>query len=75
VPIRSVLDNFLQTDPRDVGCDQAMEVLHIYAERTSRGEATSPYYQGVIAHLRSCPPCSDDFRGLMAALDPEWENS
>jgi hypothetical protein len=52
-----------------------MEVLHIYAERTSRGDATSPYYQGVIAHLRSCPPCSDDFRGLMAALDPEWEDS
>jgi hypothetical protein len=26
------LDRFLQADPRDAGCDQAMELLYIYAE-------------------------------------------
>ena len=26
------LDRFLRTDPRDAGCDKAMELLHIYAE-------------------------------------------
>ena len=25
---RPALDRFLQTDPRDVGCAQAMEMLH-----------------------------------------------
>jgi len=25
----SALDDFLRTDPRDVGCAQAMEMLHI----------------------------------------------
>ena len=24
------LDRFLQTDPRDVGCAEAMEMLHVY---------------------------------------------
>jgi hypothetical protein len=26
------LDRFLQTDPRDVGCDQALHILHVYVE-------------------------------------------
>lgn len=29
---RSELERFLRTDPRDVGCAKAMEILHIYAE-------------------------------------------
>ena len=28
----SALDRFLRTDPRDVGCDEAMEMLHVYVE-------------------------------------------
>ena len=36
---RSELDRFLRTDPRDVGCAQAMEMLHIYAELTAAGAA------------------------------------
>ena len=28
----SALDRFLQTDPRDVGCAEALEVLHIYVD-------------------------------------------
>lgn len=26
----SALDDFLRTDPRDMGCAQAMEMLHTY---------------------------------------------
>jgi hypothetical protein len=29
----SSLDRFLQTDPRDVGWAQAMEMLHVYVDR------------------------------------------
>ena len=34
---RPELDRFLRTDPRDVGCTQAMEMLHIYAELIAAG--------------------------------------
>jgi hypothetical protein len=31
------LDDFLRTDPRDVGCDRAMEMLHVYVELAAAG--------------------------------------
>jgi hypothetical protein len=30
------LDRFPRIDPRDVGCDQVMEILHVYAELAGR---------------------------------------
>ena len=32
------LDDFLQTDPHDVGCARAMAMLHIYAHLVAAGE-------------------------------------
>jgi hypothetical protein len=26
------LDRFLRTDPRDVGCDETLRILHVYVE-------------------------------------------
>ncbi len=60
------LQRFLTTDPHDVGCDEAMEVLHIYAELPVHERAQR--YPGVVAHLRACGPCADDFDGLLAAI-------
>jgi hypothetical protein len=57
------LDHFLRTDPRDVGCDQAMEMLHA-------GPAEQRY-PGIAAHLRACGPCGEDFEGLLAAVRGE----
>ena len=65
---RSALDRFLRTDPRDVGCAQAMEMLHIYAELTADGTPVEERYPGVAAHLRACGPCAEDFEGLLATL-------
>ncbi len=62
------LDRFLQTDPRDVGCGQAMEMLHIYAELVAGGVPAEQRYPGIAAHLRACGPCGEDFDGLLAAL-------
>jgi hypothetical protein len=62
---RRVLEAFLRTDPADVGCEQAMELLHVYAEVASAGDAE---FAGVAAHLAACGPCSEDFAGLLAAL-------
>ena len=58
------LDGFLHTDPRDVGCEQAMEILHAYACLVlgdASGDA-SHRHPGVAAHLLACGPCADDVR-------------
>ena len=64
----SALDRFLGTDPRDVGCEQAMEMLHIYAELVAAGAAAKQRYPGIAAHLRSCGRCEEDFEGLLATI-------
>jgi hypothetical protein len=62
------LDRFLQTDPRDVGCDEAMAVLQIYVDLTATGGDAAQRYPGVAAHLTACGPCSEDFAGLLLAV-------
>ena len=63
----SQLEQFLRTDPRDVGCTDAMAVLHVYVDLVLAGERPELRYPGVAEHLRACGPCSDDFEGLLAA--------
>ncbi|XVV15159.1 hypothetical protein ACQP2X_12695 [Actinoplanes sp. CA-131856] len=63
------LGAFLRTDPRDVGCGEAMEVLHAYAElHLTDPEAAAQHYPGVAAHLRACGPCTTDFEGLLTLI-------
>ena len=63
------LDRFLQTDPRDAGCDKAMELLHIYAEiAAAEPRVAEQRYPEVAAHLRACGPCAEDLEGLLAAI-------
>lgn len=67
----SALDRFLTTDPRDVGCEQAMQMLHVYVElvrHDETGQKAAQRYPGVAAHLAACGPCGEDFRGLLAAI-------
>ena len=65
---RDRLDRFLRTDPHDVGCDEAIAVLHIYADVAATGEDPARRYPGVAAHLAACGPCTEDFTGLLAAV-------
>jgi len=67
----SALDHFLRTDPRDVGCAEAMEMLHVYAELVAAGEPAGQRYPGIAAHLHACGPCGEEFDGLLAALRDE----
>jgi hypothetical protein len=63
------LDRFLRTDPRDAGCDKAMELLHIYAETAAADpRGAEQLYPEVAAHLRACGPCAEDLEGLLAAI-------
>ena len=65
---RPELDRFLRTDPRDAGCDQAMEMLHVYVELVEAGNPAEQRYPGIAARLRACGPCGEDFEGLLAAV-------
>ena len=62
------LDRFLRTDPRDVGCAEAMEVLHVYVDLVAAGAAAEKRYPGIAVHLRACGPCGEDFEALLAAV-------
>ena len=64
----SALDRFLRTDPRDVGCAQAMEMLHVYVNLVAAGEPAEQRYPGIAAHLHACGPCGEDFGALLAAV-------
>jgi hypothetical protein len=64
----AALDHFLQTDPRDVGCTQAMDLLHVYVELVAADGSAAERYPGIAAHLRACGPCGEDFDGLLAAV-------
>jgi hypothetical protein len=65
----SNVDAFLRTDPRDVGCDEVMQIMHVYAELSAADPAAAAErYPGVAAHLRSCGPCATDLEGLLSAI-------
>jgi len=64
----SRLDAFLETDPRDAGCDAAVEMLDVYAELLAGGSAPSQRFPGLHAHFLACGPCAEDLEGLVAAL-------
>jgi hypothetical protein len=67
----SELDAFLETDPADVGCDEAMRILHVYVELVASGKDAAARFPGVASHLRQCGPCGEDFEGLLALVtDP-----
>ena len=70
------LDRFLRTDPRDAGCGQAMELLHVYAELAAADPRSSAdRYPEVAAHLSACGPCAEDLAGLLAAIRADLTNS
>ncbi len=63
------LDRFLDTDPRDVGCEQVMALLHVYVELVldDASAEAARRYPGVAAHLLACGPCAEDYDGLLTA--------
>ena len=67
----AALDRFLQTDPRDVGCDEVMDMLHVYADLVAAGVSAKERYPGIAAHLRACGPCGQEFEGLLAVVAAE----
>jgi hypothetical protein len=61
------LRRFLDADAADVGCGETFALLAAYVDRLLDFADAEITYPGVAAHLRVCGPCSEDFRGLLAA--------
>ena len=61
------LARFLATDPADVGCDEALRLLHIYVDLIGAGEDPEGRLPGLAAHFRDCGPCAEDLAGLLAS--------
>jgi hypothetical protein len=68
---REILERFLRTDPRDVGCNEAIAILHVYVDVIAAGQNAADRFPGVAVHLAACGPCGDDFSGLLAAVTAE----
>jgi hypothetical protein len=58
---QTALDRFLLTDPQDVGCEQAMEILHVYVELVAADAAAEDRYpptsKPVALAQRTSPGC------------------
>lgn len=63
------LDRLLTTDPRDCGCDHAMELLHVYAELLADKRDAARRHPDIAAHLAQCGPCAQDLTGLLHAIE------
>jgi len=61
------IDELLAGDIGDAGCAAGFEVLHEYVEEELSGGEPARSRPGLAAHLRSCPACRDDYRGLLDA--------
>jgi hypothetical protein len=70
-----ILERFVRTDPRDVGCDEAIAVLHVYVDLVAAGQSVTDRYPGVAAHLAACGPCGEDFAGLLAAVTSQSDGT
>ena len=58
----------LTTDPRDIGCEATWQLIDAYAELVLTGEDPEQSFPGITAHLSSCDPCAEDYRGLLHAM-------
>jgi hypothetical protein len=65
---RSALEHFLSTDPRDAGCAEAMEMLHVYADLLAKDADAAALFPRVAAHLDACGPCAEDLTGLLITV-------
>jgi hypothetical protein len=66
------VQRLVSADPRDPGCGETTELLHVYADLVSADpRAAVQDYPGATAHLRDCAPCAEDLTGLLAAISAD----
>jgi hypothetical protein len=63
---RDLVARLLGSGGADAGCDGGFTVLAEYVEGELAGRDVLALYPAVAAHIRNCPACADDYRGLVA---------
>jgi hypothetical protein len=67
------IERFLAADPKDVGCDEVIAVMHVWVDQQLAGLDPDERYPGVTEHLSACTSCNDDILGLaLAAREHGW---
>jgi hypothetical protein len=65
------LEEMLQADPADPGCEAGFEIIDQYVELELAGGDAAAQFPGLAAHLRSCPACRLDHEGILDAARAE----
>jgi hypothetical protein len=63
---RDLVERLLGSGDADAGCDGGFAVLAEYVEGELAGRDVRTLFPAVAAHIRNCPACADDYRGLVA---------
>lgn len=65
----AAVERLLATNPLDAGCDGTFAVLDVFAEEVIERGDPAARHPGVALHLASCPACSQDLQGILAAAE------
>jgi hypothetical protein len=65
---RDLITRLLGTAGEDTGCEGAHARLAEYIEGELAGREMADFIPGVAQHLRNCPACVEDYRGLIALV-------
>ncbi len=63
---RDLITRLLGTAGEDAGCEAAHARLAEYIEGELAGREMTELLPAVARHLRNCPACIEDYRGLLA---------
>jgi hypothetical protein len=65
---RDPLARLLGVPGDDSGCDGGAVLLAEYVEAELAGRDAIALFPTVAVHLRNCPACAEDYRGLVALV-------
>jgi hypothetical protein len=65
-----VTRRLLGTPGDDAGCEGALARLAEYVEAELAGDEAAALLPSIAAHVRNCPACAEDYRGLVALVRP-----
>ena len=65
---RDLITRLLGTPREDTGCEGALARLAEYVESELAGSEMAELLPTVAEHLRNCPACAEDYRGLIALV-------
>jgi len=60
--------HLLGTAGEDAGCEETLSRLAEYVEGELSGREMAEPFPAVAQHLRNCPACAEDYRGLVELL-------